>query len=89
VWLWRRAAWGCLLATVGLVAGTVHQLSYMTALVFQARAQVPGASAFDPQEPLIAAAHLVAAGFLLATARPTAGITAGAGVRHDTAVHAR
>lgn len=72
VLLWRRAAWGYVLATVSLVAGTVHQLSYMTALVFQARAEVPGATAFDPQEPFIAAAILVAAVLLLANVRRTA-----------------
>jgi hypothetical protein len=70
--LWRRAAWGYVLASASLVAGTVHQLSYMAALVFQARAGVPGATAFDPQKPFVAAAFLVAAVLLLANVRRTA-----------------
>jgi len=57
---------------VSLVAGTVHQLSYMVALVFQANAEVPGATAFDPQEPFITAAFLIAAAFLLANVRRSA-----------------
>lgn len=72
VLLWRRAAWGYLLATVALVAGTVHQLSYMVALLFQANAEVPGATAFDPQEPFITAAFLIAATSLLANVRRSA-----------------
>jgi hypothetical protein len=59
--LWRRAAWGFVLATMLLVSGTLHQAAYMTALVFQARAGVPGASAVDPAELPIAAAFAAAA----------------------------
>lgn len=43
VLLWRRRRWGYVLATVTLVAGIVRQLTYIVALVFQARAEVPGA----------------------------------------------
>jgi hypothetical protein len=50
VLLWRRAAWGYVAAPVVLISGLVHQLSYMAALAFQANAEVPGATAFDPQE---------------------------------------
>lgn len=63
--LWRGAPWGRVLATVLAVAGTVHQLSYMSALAFQARAGIPGASAFDPAEPPIAAAFAAASAALL------------------------
>jgi hypothetical protein len=65
VLLWRRAAWGYVLATVMLVFGTVYQLSYMTALVFQANAKVPGATSFDPAEPFIAGAFAVGAVLML------------------------
>jgi hypothetical protein len=65
VLLWRRAACGFVLATVMAVFGTVYQLSYMTALLFQANAKVPGATSFDPAEPLIAGAFAVAAVLLL------------------------
>jgi hypothetical protein len=63
--LWRRAAWGYVLASVMAVFGTVYQLSYMTALVFQANAKVPGATSFDPAEPFIAGVFAVAAVLLL------------------------
>ena len=67
--LWRRAAWGYALATIVLVAGLVQQIEYMTALVFQANADIPGASAFDPFEPVIATLYLVGAVALLARIR--------------------
>jgi hypothetical protein len=60
VLLWRRVAAGYVLATVLLIAGTLHQVSYMVALVFQATAGVSGAVAFDPFEPVIAALYLTA-----------------------------
>jgi hypothetical protein len=66
VLLWRRVAWGYVAASVLLVSGLVHQLSYMTALAFQAQANVPGATTFDPQEPFIVAAFLIAISLLLA-----------------------
>ena len=66
VLLWRRAPWGYLLATVLLVAGVLHQLAYMTALLFQGAADIPGATAFDPVEPVIVAAFAVAAALMLA-----------------------
>jgi hypothetical protein len=65
VLLWRRAAWGYLLATILLVSGALHQIAYMTALVCQAGAQIPGAPGFDPAEAPIAAAFLAAAALLL------------------------
>lgn len=60
VLLWRRVAAGYVLATVLLVAGTLHQVSYMVALAFQSTAGVPGAVAFDSFEPVIAALYLTA-----------------------------
>jgi hypothetical protein len=69
VLLWRRAAWGYVLAALLLVSGTIHQLDYLVALPFQAAADVPGATAFDPMEPVIALAFLLAAAALLAGVR--------------------
>jgi hypothetical protein len=63
--LWRRAAWGFVLAPVLLLGGALQQLAYMTALIFQARADVPGATAFDPAEPIVVAAYAVGAWLLL------------------------
>lgn len=70
VLLWRRIATGYVLATVLLIAGTLHQVSYMVALVFQSTADVPGAVAFDPYEPVIAALYLTATVALLVAAGP-------------------
>jgi hypothetical protein len=73
VLLWRRAAWGYVMAAVLLIAGTIHQLGYLLALSFQAAAGVPGATAFDPMEPPVALAFLVSAAALLAgVSRPSA-----------------
>ena len=69
VLLWRRAAWGYLLGTVVAVFGVVYQIDYMVALIFQTSAGVPGATAFDPQEPLIVAAYLVTTALLLGSVR--------------------
>ena len=68
VWLWRRPSWGYLLASVVLVAGFVHQLSYMAGMASQRTAAIPGA-AFDPVEPLIDALFAAGAGLLLANLR--------------------
>jgi hypothetical protein len=68
--LWRRRPWGYVLAAVLLTASGVIQLDYMTALLFQAAAKVPGATPYDPQEPFIAAAIGAAAAVLLANLRP-------------------
>jgi hypothetical protein len=69
IMLWRRAPWGFVLATVVLVAGLVQQVAYMTALVFQANADIPGASGFDPFEPVIATPYLIGAVVLLMSIR--------------------
>ena len=59
---------GFVLASVVLVAGTLHQVSYLVALPFQAAANIPGAVAFDPLEPVIAVLYAVATAALLAGA---------------------
>jgi hypothetical protein len=65
VLLWRRAAWGLVVAPVLLIAGVLQQLTYMTALVFQVRADVPEANAFDAAEPFVLAAYVLGAWLLL------------------------
>jgi hypothetical protein len=70
VWLWRRAGWGYALAAVALIAGTLHQLTYVVALQFQAAQAVPGSVSFDPAEPVIVMLYLLATvGLLLGAAR--------------------
>ncbi|BDT91613.1 hypothetical protein IFM12275_15890 [Nocardia sputorum] len=64
VLLWRRRAWGYVLATALLLAGSLHQFAYISALLFQMHAAIPGAG-FDSAEPFIAAAFVVATGLLL------------------------
>jgi hypothetical protein len=68
VWLWRRRPWGLLLATIVLVAGMLHQLSYVSAMLYQLSADVPGA-AFDLYEPAIIALYLLGSVLLLANLR--------------------
>jgi hypothetical protein len=65
VLLWRRAAWGYVLAAMMLVSGVLHQVAYLSALVFQVEAGVAGASAFDPAEVPIVVAYVVAVVLLL------------------------
>jgi hypothetical protein len=69
VLLWRRAAWGYPLAVIALVAGILHQVSYLVAMPFQVAADVPGAVGFDPGEPVILLAYIGAAVLLLSGAR--------------------
>lgn len=69
VLLWRRRAWGYVLGAVLLVASAPVQLYYLLALRSQATAGIPGATAFDPQEPPIAIAIVGAAAALLAGVR--------------------
>jgi hypothetical protein len=68
-WVWRRRAWGFLLATIVLVSGALHQVSYMTAMLFQLSAEVPGA-AFDVFEPAIVALFVAASVLLLVNLQP-------------------
>lgn len=73
VLIWRRRPWGFVLAAMLLVAGIVHQLSYLTALVFQATADIPGAPGYDPIEPFILLAYVIGAVLLLAHLRNSLG----------------
>jgi hypothetical protein len=72
VLLWRHSPWGYVLAGIMLISGVVHQLGYLVAMPFQVAADVPGATGWDPLEPLIAAAFLSAAAALLTSRRPPA-----------------
>jgi uncharacterized membrane protein len=60
VLLWRHLSWGRVLGLLAVISGLLHQLSYLCALAFQAGAEVPGARAFDPFEPIIVIGYLVA-----------------------------
>jgi len=70
VLLWRRAPWGYALAGMALFAGILHQLSYVVAMPFQVAADVPGAVAYDPGEPVIVLLYLAASVLLLQGAWP-------------------
>jgi hypothetical protein len=65
VLLWRRRAWGFVLAAVALLAGTLHQVSYLVALWFQHAADVPGSVLIDPVEPVILGLYGIATVLLL------------------------
>jgi hypothetical protein len=89
VWLWRGAAWGYVVAAIVLVSGTLHQVSYLVALPFQAAADVPDAVAFDPFEPVIALLFALATALLLGGAghtntAPRPSRRSGTDVRHGT-----
>lgn len=62
--LWRRAAWGYVLAALAVVSGLVHQVGYLVAMPFQVAADIPGSVSFDPGEPFVVLAYF-AAGVLL------------------------
>lgn len=71
VLLWRRTPWGYVLASLALLPGIVHQLTYLVAMPFQVAADVPGAVSTDPGEPVIVLLYLAAATLLLrGTRRP-------------------
>jgi hypothetical protein len=65
VLLWRRASWGYVLAAVSVVAGLLHQVSYVVAMPFQVAADVPEAVSYDPIEPVIVLLYLLATVLLL------------------------
>lgn len=69
VLLWRRRAWGFVLAAVALIAGVLHQVSYVVAMPFQVAGSVPGAVAYDPVEPVIVLLYVVATVLLFLGAR--------------------
>ncbi|MGW5624527.1 hypothetical protein ACWEWP_27920 [Streptomyces olivaceus] len=66
---WRRTAWGYVLAPSLLAYLVLCQVNYVTALVFQSRAGIPGAQAYDPVEPYIMAVLLAAAAAMFAGLR--------------------
>lgn len=66
--LWRRTTWGLVLGVVAVVAGLLHQVSYIVAMPFQVAADIAGAVSYDPGEPVVVLAYLLAAVLLL---RPT------------------
>lgn len=79
--VWRRAAWGYVLAVVSLLAGLVHQIAYLVAMPFQVAADIPGSVSTDPLEPAIVLVYVAATALLLSGARggartPTARSTA-------------
>lgn len=73
VLLWRRRGWGFVLSAVALIAGVLHQVSYVVAMPFQVAAGVPGAVAFDPYEPVIVLLYMVAAVLLVLGGRRSTG----------------
>jgi hypothetical protein len=85
VLLWRRAPWGYALAGLALMAGVIHQVSYLVAMPFQVAADVPGAVAFDPGEPVIVLLYLAASVLLLRGVRRPAGVGGAAEVREGNA----
>jgi hypothetical protein len=71
VLLWRGHRWGVMLGLLASVSGLVHQLSYHAAMVYQVRADVPGAHGFDPVEPAIIACYLLILAPLVWTQPPS------------------
>jgi hypothetical protein len=65
VLLWRRMPWGFVLAGTALIAGVLHQISYIVAMPFQVAAGVSGAVSYDPIELAIVVLYVTAAGLLL------------------------
>jgi hypothetical protein len=79
VLLWRREAWGFVLAFVATLSGIPEQLSYLVGMPFQVGAGVPDAASFDPLEPVIAGLYVLAFGLLLAGASSPGRDRSGAG----------
>lgn len=65
VWLWRRRPGGHVLGAVVLIGGALTQVTYVAGLVFQSRADVPGAVTFDPFAPVIFGLYVLGAALLL------------------------
>lgn len=68
--LWHGVSWANVFAPTILVGGLLQQFSYLSALVFQARTKVAGATAFDPGEPVVIAAYIAALVLLLRRVPP-------------------
>lgn len=69
VLLWRGRPSGYAAAVIALAAGMLHQVSYVIALPVQVAADIPGAAALDPGEPVIVLLYGVGLAVLL-TGRP-------------------
>lgn len=69
VLVWRRHAWGYVLAVLALLPGILHQVSYLVAMPFQVAEDVPGAVTTDPAEPIIVLLYVGATALLLGGAR--------------------
>ena len=65
VLLWQQRAVGYAAAVVALGSGLLHQVTYLVALPAQVAADVPGASGFDPGEPVIVLVYVTGLGLLL------------------------
>lgn len=59
--LWRGRPWGVVLAALSVVSGLLHQVGYLVAMPLQLLADVPGAKALDPFEPVIVLLYVVPA----------------------------
>lgn len=62
--LWRGSPWGHVLGAVSVVAGVLHQVSYLVAMPVQVAAEVSGAVSYDAAEPVIVALYLLGAALL-------------------------
>ncbi|RYU11532.1 hypothetical protein [Nocardioides iriomotensis] len=69
VLLWRRLAWGYILACLALLPGILHQVSYLVAMPIQVAEDVPGAVGTDGAEPIIVLLYLAATALLLGGTR--------------------
>ena len=62
--MWRASPWGHVLGAIGVVAGLLHQVTYLVAMPFQVAAEIPGAVSYDAGEPVIVALYLAGAALL-------------------------
>ncbi|HET8600550.1 MAG TPA: hypothetical protein VFL99_09500 [Segeticoccus sp.] len=62
--LWRRSSWGHPVGAALLAAGLLQQVGYQAELFAQSASGIPGARAFDPAEPVIAALYVVGVALL-------------------------
>ncbi|HET8603674.1 MAG TPA: hypothetical protein VFM09_07075 [Marmoricola sp.] len=69
VLLWRRSPWGEALGGALLAAGVVQQVGYQSGLLSQSMAGIPGASPFDPAEPVIVAVYAAGLAVVLGAVR--------------------
>jgi hypothetical protein len=67
--LWQHRVVGYAAAVVAFGSGLLHQVSYLVALPVQVAADVPGATGFDPGEPVIVLVYAAGLGLLLTRRR--------------------